>query len=66
MHYFSVPGKQLLYAGRRTPETVSSVLFFIKTLMKHSKLTVKKREKEKRPMGVMLNMVLHELEKQLN
>lgn len=64
MHYSSVPGKQLLYDRRRTPEIVSSVLFFVETLMKHSKLTDKK--KGKRPMGAMLNIVLHELEKQLN
>lgn len=43
---------------------VSFVSFFVKTLMKGSKLTVQK--KGKRPMGAMVNVVLHELQKQLN
>lgn len=64
MHYSSVLGKRLLYAGKRTPETVCCVLFFVKTLMKHNKLLQKK--KGKRPIGAMVNIVLHELEKQLN
>lgn len=64
IHYSSVPGKQLLYAGKRSPEMVSFVSFFVKTLMKGSKLTVQK--KGKRPMGAMVNVVLHELQKQLN
>lgn len=46
MHYSSVLGKWLLYAGKRTPETVCCVLFFVKTLMKHNKLLQKKKRKE--------------------
>lgn len=36
------------------------VLFFVKTLMKHSKLTAQKKRKETH--GAVVNVVLHELQ----